>query len=130
MSYWSEWRAAHPEYRERQVALRRARRARQGRGDRSSEYARQRERRAEQRSRQAGDHGSLEVHPFVYLAQAFALRVARPDRRAVMHRPTYDDVVSSVVVALFEGSDPTAAAVRSLRAERQWEHRTCPLLLE
>ena len=40
MSYYSDWRAAHPEYRERQRRLRRQRRALIGRGDRAAEYAR------------------------------------------------------------------------------------------
>ena len=43
-AYYRSWRAAHPAYRDRQKQLRRERRRRTGRGDRSAEYARRRSR--------------------------------------------------------------------------------------
>lgn len=43
-AYHRAWRAAHPDYRERQNRLRNERRRRDGRGDRSAEYARRKSR--------------------------------------------------------------------------------------
>jgi hypothetical protein len=128
-AYYRAWRAAHPEYRAREAA--RSRRRERVRGDRSAEYARQRERRAEQRRRRDGEDGWTEqLHPILDEARVIALHHVRPDRRSVLMRPTFDDAVSEAALALLVGDDPTDAVQRYLRSERDWQWRTAPLLEE
>jgi len=45
-------------------------------------------------------------------------------------RPTFEDAVSEVALALLVGDDPTEAVQRYLRSERDWQWRTAPLLDE
>jgi hypothetical protein len=128
-AYHRDWRAAHPEYRAREVERSRRRRALHGRGDRSAEYARQRERRALARRLQAGENGTVEQsHPLLEAARAIALGQVRPDRRSVLFRPTYEDAVSEALVAIVAGEDPVPAVLRYLSTERAWLARTAPLL--
>jgi hypothetical protein len=126
-AYYRAWRAAHPEYRAREAA--RSRHRKRVRGDRSAEYARQRERRAEQRRRRDGEHGWTEqLHPILSEARVIASRHVRPDRRSILMRPTFEDAVSEPALALLVGDDPTEAVQRYLRSERDWQWRTAPLL--
>jgi hypothetical protein len=128
-TYHRVWRAAHPEYRRREVERSRRRRALYGRGDRSVEYARQRERRAIARRLRSGENGSTEtVHPLLEAARRVALGHVRPDRRSVLFRPTYEDAVSEALVAIVAGEDPVPAVRRYLSAEHAWLSRTAPLL--
>ncbi|MFO7531824.1 MAG: hypothetical protein R6W93_05145 [Candidatus Limnocylindrales bacterium] len=128
-AYHRAWRASHPEYRRREVERSRQRRALHGRGDRSAEYARQRERRALARRLQAGENGSTETtHALLEAAQSAALGHVRPDRRSAFFRPTYEDAVSEAIVAIVAGEDPVPAVRRYLSAERAWLSRTAPLL--
>jgi hypothetical protein len=127
-SYWASWRAAHPEYRQREAERGRARRM-AGRGDRTAEYARQQVRRAEQRAVASGDSGLTETdHPLLALAREVAGRVIRPDRRSILYRPTFEDATAEAVLALVEGADAIVAVRRFLGEERQWAYRTAPLL--
>jgi hypothetical protein len=128
-AYPRAWRAAHPEYRAREVERSRRRRALHGRGDRSAEYARQRERRAEARRLSSGENGTTEeTHPLLKAARSAALRQVRPDQRSVLFRPTFEVAVSEALVAIVAGEDPVPAIRRYLAAERAWLMRTAPLL--
>jgi hypothetical protein len=128
-AYHRAWRAAHPEYRRREVERSRRSRALHGRGDRSAEYARQRERRALARRLTSGENGSIETtHPLLEAARTVALDHVRPDRRSVLFRPTYEDAVSEALLAIVAGEDPVPAVRRYLSAERAWLNRTAPLL--
>ena len=100
-----------------------------GRGDRSAEYARQRERRAAQRRVQNADNGwTLEAHPILESARTAALRHVRPDRRSAFFRPTFEDAVSEAVVAIVAGGDPALSVRRFVSADRAWLLVTAPLL--
>jgi hypothetical protein len=128
-AYHRAWRAAHPEYRRREVERSRRRRALHGRGDRSGEYARQRERRAIARRLGSGENGTVELsHPLLEAARVVALGHVRPDRRSVLFRPTFEDAVSEALVAIVAGEDPVPAVRRYLSSERAWLSRTAPLL--
>jgi hypothetical protein len=128
-AYHRAWRAAHPEYRAREVERSRQRRALHGRGDRSAEYARQRERRAIARRVLSGENGIVETsHPLLEAAREVALDQVRPDRRSVLFRPMFEDAVSEALVAIVAGEDPVPAVHRYLAAERAWLSRTAPLL--
>ena len=128
-AYHRAWRVAHPEYRAREVERSRRRRALHGRGDRSVEYARQRERRAIARRLRSGENGSTEtVHPLLETARTVALGQVRPDQRSVLFRPTFEDAVSEAVVAIMAGEDPVPAVRRFRSTERAWLIHTAPLL--
>ena len=121
-AYHRAWRAAHPEYRERQNQLRNERRRRNGRGDRSAEYARR-------RSRAVPPLPGLHVGHDLFER---ARQVVGPRRSTLvtLHDPLYDDLVSEATLALIEGRDPWDA-VRSYGArERAFGRVTCPLLEE
>jgi hypothetical protein len=128
-AYHRAWRAAHPEYRRREVERSRRRRTLHGRGDRSAEYARQRERRALAHQLSSGENGSTQTsHPLLELARTVASGHVRPDRRSAYFRPTYEDAVSEALVAIVAGEDPVPAVRRYLADERAWLSRTAPLL--
>jgi hypothetical protein len=128
-AYHRAWRAAHPEYRRREVERSRRRRTLHGRGDRSLEYARQRERRALARRLRSGENGTPEtIHPLLEVAWGVALGQIRPDRRSVLFRPTFEDAIGEALVAIVAGEDPVPAVRRYLTAERAWLNRTAPLL--
>ena len=127
-AYHRTWRAAHPEYRRREVERSRRRRALHGRGDRSLEYARQRERRAVARRLRTGENGTVETsHPLLKVAGTVALSQVRPDRRSILFRPTVEDAVSEALLAIMAGEDPVPAVRRYLSAERAWLSCTAPL---
>ena len=128
-AYHHAWRAAHPEYRQREV---------------------ERSRRAEHCTAEVtaprSTPGSASVGPsLVGCAQGrtasstraipcsrrrgiVALGQVRPDRRSVLFRPTFEDAVSEALVAIVAGEDPVPAVRRYLAAERAWLIRTAPLL--
>ena len=128
-AYHRAWRAAHPEYRAREVERSRRRRALHGRGDRSAEYARQRERRAIGRRLESGENGwTEETHPILEAARTAALCHVRPDQRSAFFRPTFEDAVSEATVAIVAGDDPVLAVRRYVASERAWLMHTAPLL--
>ncbi len=117
--YWRAWRAAHPEYRAREVERRRQRRLIHGREDRTTELARLAATRPS-RALVLAPMPDLHLgHSLLDEAIVIATRHIRPDRRAVLMDPLFDDVVGAVVVAILAGTDPDAAA----RAARLEEHR-------
>ena len=121
-AYYRAWRAAHPEYRARQNRLRNERRARNGRGDRSAEYAKRRSRALPPIPTLHVGHDLFEV----------AREVVGPRTSTLVHLadPLYDDLVSEATLALIEGRDPDDA-VRAYRArERAFGRVTCQLLEE
>ena len=121
-AYHRAWRAAHPEYRKRQNRLRNERRRRNGRGDRSAEYARR-------RSRAIPPIPGLHVGHDLF-EQARDVVGPRRSTLVTLHDPLYDDLVSEATLALIEGRDPVAA-IRSYGArERAFGRVTCPLLEE
>lgn len=118
-AYHRAWRAAHPAYRARQNRLRAERRRRDGRGDRSAEYARRRSRAA------APMPGLHHGHPLFEEAR----RIVGPRRSTlvVLHDPLYDDLLSEATLALIEGRDPHEA-IRAFGArERAYGRWTAPL---
>ncbi len=121
-AYHRAWRAAHPEYRARQNRLRAARRRRDGRDDRSVEYAR--------RQSRAGPAASP-LPPLHDGHRLFdeARRVVGPRRTSLvaLHDPLYDDLLSEATLALIEGRDANEA-VRAFGArERAYGRRTVQL---
>jgi len=119
-AYYRSWRAAHPEYRERQNRLRAERRKRDGRGDRGREYASRRSR-------------AIPPVPAMHLGHELfdtARRVVGPRRTGLvaLYDPLYDDLVSEATLALIEGRDPEDAVRRYGSAERSFGRVTCPLL--
>jgi hypothetical protein len=119
-AYYRAWRAAHPEYRARQTRLRRERRERLGRGDRSAEYARRRSRAVPPL---LGMHVGHELFD-----QARKIVGPRRTSLVILHDPLYDDLLSEATLALIEGRDPDVA-IRTYRArEHAYGRVTCPLL--
>jgi hypothetical protein len=124
--YYRAWRAAHPDYRKRQRELRADRRRRQGREDRTAEYAARAARRA------AAAPSEMPVphtgHELFDLARA----VVGPNRSGltVWLDPLHQDLLSVATLALLEGADP-AAAVKAYRSrEYAWRRVTGPLVIE
>ena len=121
-AYYRAWRAAHPEYRARQNRLRAERRRRNGRGDRTAEYARRSSR-------------SLPPIPPMHDGhQLFdrARDIVGPRRTTyvALHDPLHDDLLSEATLALIEGRDPHEA-IRAFRArEHAFGRITCPLFAE
>jgi len=118
-AYFRAWRAAHPEYRERQNRLRNERRRRIGRGDRSAEYARRPSR-------------AIPPMPALHLGHELfdrARRVVGPRRSTLVDLvdPLYDDLVAEATLALVEGRDPTDAVRAYGARERAFGRVTCPL---
>ena len=118
-AYYRAWRAAHPEYRERQNRLRAERRRRKGRGDRSQEYARRRSR-------------AFPPLPAMHLGHELfelARRIVGPRRTSLvtLYDPLYDDLLSEATLALIEGRDPQDAIRRYGAAERTFGRVTCPI---
>ena len=119
-AYFRAWRAAHPEYRARQNRLRNERRSRDGRGDRSVEYA-------TRRSRAMAPMPGLH-HGHTLFERAREIVGPRTTTLVNLEDPLYDDLVAEATLALIEGRDP-ADAVRSYGAkERAFGRVTCPLL--
>lgn len=118
--YYRKWRASHPEYRARQNELRRKRRE-GGRGDRSTEYARRRERDRERRLRRDGDNGHLLESSLVRRARKIATSRLKPDCRASVYDDRHDDLVCVVILALCDDQDPYEAMRRFLTEE--WRYR-------
>jgi hypothetical protein len=121
-AYHRAWRAAHPDYRARQNRLRNARRKRNGRGDRSAEYARR-------RSRAAPPIPSLhQGHELFDLARG----IVGPKRSSLvsLHDPLYEDILSEATLALIEGRDPEEAVRAYGARERAFGRITCPLFEE
>ena len=131
-AYFRSWRADHPEYRRRESERSRLRRLADARGhhgdDRTTEYVRQRERRAEQRAIARGDNGWPDSsHPILDAAREVASRFVRPDRRSTVYTTTYDDAVSEAVLALVAHADPQAAVKAFMQSENAWTWHTAPL---
>lgn len=119
-SYYRAWRAAHPEYRVRQNRLRQERRHRQGRDDRSAEYARRRSR-------------AIAPVPGLHCGHDLfeqARRIVGPRRTTLvtLYDPLYDDLLSVATLALIEGRDAEEAVRRYGAQERSFGRVTCPLL--
>jgi hypothetical protein len=117
--YYRAWRAAHPEYRARQNRLRNERRARNGRGDRSAEYARR-------PSRALPPIPELHVGHAVF-EQARQVVGPRVTSLVQLHDPLYDDLVSEATLAIIEGRDPEDAVRAYGLRERSFGRVTCPL---
>ncbi len=118
-AYHRAWRAAHPEYRARQNRLRNERRRRDGRGDRSAEYAGRPSR-------------AIPTVPGLHHGHDLferARRIVGPRRTTLvtLHDPLYDDLVSEATLALIEGRDPVDAIRAYGARERAFGRMTCPL---
>jgi hypothetical protein len=122
-AYFRAWRAAHPDYRARQNQIRNERRRRQGRGDRSAEYAHRRARATATATQPIPDlhHG----HDLFEEAR----RIVGPRRTSlvVLYDPLYDDLLSEATLALIEGRDPQVAVQQYGTRERSYSRVTCPL---
>lgn len=126
-AYYRAWRAAHPEYRERQAELRRERRARRGRGDRSAEYRA----RSEQlrRRREAEQIGPLHVGHALF-DRARAIVGPRRTTLTTLVDPLYEDLLSVATLALLEGQDAVEAVRQFRSTENRWRRLAAPLLME
>lgn len=118
-AYHRAWRAAHPEYQTRQNRLRNERRRRQGRGDRSTEYASRPTR-------------TVPPVPGLHLGHDLfehARQVVGPRRTTLvtLTDPLYDDLLSEATLAIIEGRDPQVAIRRYGARERAFGRVTCPL---
>jgi hypothetical protein len=121
-AYYRAWRAANPEYRARQNRLRNERRARNGRGDRSAEYARR-------PSRAMPPIPALHTgHPL--FEQARVVVGPRVTSLVQLHDPLYDDLISEATLAIIEGRDPEDAIRVYGSRERSFGRVTCPLFEE
>jgi hypothetical protein len=118
-AYYRAWRAAHPEYKERENRRRAERRRLNGRGDRSAEYRRRRSRAIPPLPPLHDGHDLFEE----------AHRIVGPRRTSLvtLHDPLHDDLLSEATLALIEGRDPREA-IRRFRS-REWAigRITCPL---
>ena len=119
-AYYRAWRAAHPEYRIRQNRLRAERRRRNGREDRSAEYARQ-------RKPAIPPVPSLHVGHDLF-EQARRIVGPRPTSFVVLHDPLYDDLLSVATLALIEGRDPKEAVRVYGARERSYGRVTCLMI--
>lgn len=128
-AYYRAWRAAHPAYRARQSRLRADRRRRDGREDRTLEYARRRERMQRDRQLRHADTPVPALHVGHDLFEV-AREIVGPRRTAfvVLHDPLYDDLVSEATLALIEGRDPHEAVRAYGARERSFGRVTCRLL--
>ena len=119
-AYHRAWRAAHPEYRERQNRLRNERRRERGRGDRSAEYAKRPSR-------------AIPAIPSLHEGHElfeFARRIVGPPSMSLvtLHDPLHEDILSEVTLALLEGRDPEEAGRAYGARERAYGRVTCQLL--
>lgn len=110
--YWRRWRAAHPEYRQREAARSAQRRRRVPRGDRSEEYRRAA---AKRPSRAAPPLPQL----YPELQHGRALSFREDEIRM--------DVAQERALALLEGRDPDQAADAYWARETSWLNHTAPL---
>ena len=116
--YWKKWRAAHPEYAERERQRSRKRRER-GRGDRTSEY---RARAARLRAaREAEAPPLLDTHPLIKEARRYVSRWVSQDRRDRVYRDDYDEAVSEVLLATSEGFQMHTGYMRWRRKRDPWQ---------
>jgi hypothetical protein len=120
-AYHRAWRATHPAYRARQNRLRNERRRRDGRGDRSREYARR-------CSRAIPPTPGLHVGHDLF-ERAREIVGPRRSTLVTLHDPLYDDLVSEATLALIEGRDPVDAVRAYGARERAYGRVTCPLLV-
>jgi hypothetical protein len=118
-AYYRAWRAAHPEYRARQTRLRNERRIRNGRGDRSAEYA-------ARRSRAIPELPVLHIGHELF-EQARRAVGPRTSTLVSLADPLYDDLVAEATLALLEGTDPAAAVRRYRASEAAFGRVTRPL---
>lgn len=112
--YWRRWRAEHPDYRARQTEIRRQRRLRVGRGDRTEEYRR----RAAKRPKAEEPLGPL----FPDLVRGATLAFWNEELAA--------DLRQERSLAELEGRDPEEAARAYRLRETLWTAMTAPLLEE
>ena len=118
-AYYRAWRAAHPEYRARQNRLRNERRRREGRADRTAEYAK----RPAGRSRRCPACTTAtrcSTRPAQVVGPRLTTLVSLAD-------PLYDDLLSEATLALIEGADPVDAVRRYRAREAAFGRVTCPL---
>ena len=115
--YYSDWRAAHLEYRERQRVLRKIRRRLYGRGDRSDEYAKACVKRAKQ--------VKTPYEP---------LPLLMPHLQRGVHISFWEDelrldLAQERALAELEGRDPEQAAAAYHARESNWYERAAYQLL-
>lgn len=124
--YFRSYRAAHPEYRAREAANRRARRAKNGREDRTAEYAR---RAAARPSLDIRPIPALHVgHPLFDIVRAL-LPIQSPG--TLLRFPSEidrEDARSEAVLAILEGREPLTAANAFAASERSRRRVEAPLL--
>lgn len=114
-AYWRRWRAAHPEYRSREVARARRRRAETGRKDRTAEYAR---RNAARRS------GPPEPLPELLPDLVRGSRLVFPEEDLAR------DLRQEAELARLEGRDPIEAVRAYAAREREWRVFAAPILAD
>lgn len=128
--YFRAWRAAHPDYRRREVA-RTARRRADGREDRTAEYRNASRKRTQARA----EVQPLEEIPPLHVGHPIfeaARELVGPTRSGltVYLDPMHEDLLSEAVVALLAGEDPVAAVRRFRSGEHAWRRVTAPITFE
>jgi hypothetical protein len=129
--YFRSWRAAHPDYRRREVARTARRRAAGGRDSRATEY-RNRARadaRAGARRREAEAIPPLHTGHLIF---DLARELVGPSTSGltVFLDPLHEDLLSEAVVALVAGADPADAVRRFRSSEHAWRRVTAPMVAE
>lgn len=108
-AYFRAWRAAHPEYRERQRQLRAERRCRQGRESRAAEYRRR---------------PSRAIPPVPVLLPA----LVHGSRLSFWEDELRLDIAQERALAALVGSDPDEAAHAYRARETTWQRLTVPFI--
>lgn len=121
-AYFRAWRVAHPEYRERQKAVRRAYRLTHDRGDRTAEYAKRASRAIPPLSGKHVGHRMFDM--------ARELLGPRTSSLTTLEDPLYDDLLSEAVLALVESRDPRAAVSAYRSQEMRFGRITTTLVIE
>jgi len=126
-AYYRAWRADHPEYRERQKAVRRAYRRTHGRGDRSKEYARRVPPAPPEPIPPAWQHGQ---HPLIDLAWGYVKHCPRGVAVSFREDELAYDAIGVAVLAMLEQQDPAEAVRRFYAVESNWIVKAAPFLLD
>lgn len=127
-AYYRVWRAAHPEYRERQKQVRREYRRIHGRGDRSKEYARRVPPTPPPEPIPPVWQGGQDV--LIDLAWGYVRHCPRGVAVSFREDELAIDAVGVAVLAMLERRDPAEAVRAFYAAERNWMWKAAPFLLD
>lgn len=112
MSYWSTWRASHPEYRQREAERKRIRRS------------------AMTPEQRRADRGTKPKRPVPEPVPILMPVLQRGGSVSFWDDELRLDLAQEAALALIEGRDPRAAVEVYRQRETRWHHITCPFLLD